>query len=64
MDESLSATLRTSPSTEIPIIAWRVKPSCSGSVTATICMIPDSRRRWTRRRTAASESPTASAMAP
>ena len=29
-------------------MAWRVKPSCSGSVTATICMIPDSRRRWTR----------------
>ena len=45
-------------------MAWRVKPSCSGSVTATICMIPDSRRRWTRRRTAASESPTASAIAP
>ena len=64
MAESFSATVRTSPSTEIPIMAWRVKPSCSGSVTATICMIPDSRRRWTRRRTAASDSPTVSAIAP
>ena len=42
----------------IPIIAWRAKPICSGSVTATICMTPESSSRWTRWRTAASDSPT------
>ena len=39
-------------------MAWRAKPSVSGSVTATICMTPVSRRRCTRCRTAASDSPT------
>ena len=37
-------------------------PTWRGSVTATICMTSAS-RRWTRWRTAASESPTALAMA-
>ena len=47
----------------MPIIAWRAKPSCSGSVTATICITPLSISRCTRCRTAASESPTALPMA-
>ncbi len=46
----------------MPIIACRGKPSWSGSVTATICMTPVSSSRWTRWRTAASESPTALPM--
>ena len=41
-----------------PIIAWRANPSSSGSVTATTCMTPLSTSRWTRCRTAASDSPT------
>ena len=40
-------------------MAWREKPTCSGSVTATICMTPASSSRWTRCRTAASDRPTA-----
>ena len=43
-------------------MAWRVKPTWSGSVTATIWMTPDSTSRCTRWRTAASESPTALPM--
>ena len=42
----------------MPIIAWRLKPSFIGSVTATTCMTPDSVSFCTRWRTAASESPT------
>src|SRR3954454_1456647 len=53
-----SATVRRSPSTLRPIIALRRKPSIDGSVTATICTTPDSMRRWTRWRTAASDRPT------
>ena len=45
-------------------MAWLRKPTCSGSVTATICMIPASRIFWTRWRTAASDRPTASAIEP
>ena len=56
--------MRASPSARIPTMAWLRNPTWSGSVTATICMIPASRIRWTRWRTAASERPTASAMAP
>ena len=37
----------------------RRNPTVSGSVTATICMTPDSTSRCTRWRTAASERPTA-----
>jgi hypothetical protein len=43
----------------IAIMAWRRKPSVSGSVTATICITPASCSRCTRCRTAASDSPTA-----
>ena len=39
-------------------MAWRAKPSSIGSVTATTCMTPESVSRWTRCRTAASDSPT------
>src|SRR6478609_12062542 len=46
------------PTTRIPTMAWRAKPSSSGSVTATTCMTPPSMSRWTRWRTAASERPT------
>ena len=46
----------------MPTSAWRWKPSCSGSVTATIWITPLARSCWTRRRTAASESPTSSAI--
>ena len=56
---SCRPTPRRSPSMRSPIIAMRRKPSVSGSVTATICTTPDSMRRCTRWRTAASESPTA-----
>ena len=42
----------------MPIIAWRANPSSMGSVTATTCMTPLSTSRWTRWRTAASDSPT------
>src|SRR5680860_1074279 len=42
----------------MPIIAWRGKPSSSGSVTATTCITPWSMSRCTRCRTAASDSPT------
>ena len=45
-------------------MAWLRNPTCSGSVTATICMIPASRIFCTRWRTAASDSPTASAIEP
>ena len=55
----MSATPRRSPSILRPIIASRRNPSVSGSVTATICTTPDSTRRCTRWRTAASDSPTA-----
>src|SRR4051794_31164557 len=53
-----SATVRRSPSTLRPIMALRWNPSIDGSVTATICTTPDSTRRWTRWRTAASDRPT------
>ena len=43
-------------------MACRWKPTCSGSVTATICMTPGSSSRCTRWRTAASDSPTALPM--
>ena len=46
----------------MPIIACRVNPSCSGLVTATICITPVSTSRATRWRTAASDSPTAEAI--
>ena len=59
MSEIFSATASTSPSQLIPIIAWRGKPTWSGSVTATICITPASSSRCTRCRTAASDSPTA-----
>ena len=52
-----SATTRVSPSARIPTMAWLRKPTCSGSVTATICMTPASRIFWTRWRTAASDRP-------
>ena len=42
----------------MPTIAWRAKPSSSGSVTATTCITPPSISRCTRWRTAASERPT------
>src|SRR5665213_43977 len=48
-----SATSRASPSARMPTMAWLRKPTWSGSVTATICMIPASRIFWTRWRTAA-----------
>src|SRR5215471_14159836 len=54
-----SATFSRSPSHLRPIMAWRRKPSVSGSVTATICITPVSWRRCTRCLTAASDSPTA-----
>src|SRR5258708_7967113 len=38
-------------------MAWRWKPTRSGSVTATICMTPASRSRCARWRTAASDRP-------
>src|SRR5690606_1876588 len=63
MPATSSATASTSPSHLMPIIAWRGKPSVSGSVTATICMTPSSSSRCTRWRTAASERPTALPMA-
>ena len=44
--------------TRTPTMAWRAKPSSIGSVTATTCITPDSVSRWTRCRTAASDSPT------
>ena len=45
-----------------PTMAWRENPACIGSVTATICTIPASSRRWIRYRTAASDRPTVAAM--
>ena len=54
--------MTTSPSARTPTIACLRKPSCSGSVTATIWITPASWRRATRCRTAASESPTARAI--
>lgn len=59
MPVSASATDSTSPSTWMPTIAWRRKPTVSGSVTATICITPWSSSFWTRWRTAASDRPTA-----
>jgi hypothetical protein len=57
-----SAAVRASPLVRTPTIACREKPTCSGSVTPTICMTPASSSRCTRCRTAASDSPTAAAM--
>ena len=54
-----SATFSTSPVTDTATIACLAKPGCIGSVTATICMTPDSTSFCTRWRTAASDSPTA-----
>jgi hypothetical protein len=48
MAASFSATVVVSPVQRMPIIAWRAKPSCIGSVTATICITPASTMRWTR----------------
>ena len=58
-----SAMSLRSPSARMPTSAWRVKPTVCGSVTATICITLSSRRRRTRWRTAASDSPTVSARA-
>ena len=44
-------------------MAWRVKPTWVGSVTATTCITSESSSFWTRARAAASESPTALAIA-
>ena len=44
-------------------MAWRVNPTWVGSVTATTCMISESSSFWTRARAAASDSPTAFAIA-
>src|SRR5690606_24453856 len=60
---SASAAASTSPSTLTPTIAWRRKPTVSGSVTATICITPWSSSFCTRWRTAASDRPTALPMA-
>src|SRR5436190_18636447 len=62
MAQSTSATSRTSPGTRTPIMACRVKPTCNGSVTATICMTSASMSFCTRCRTAASDSPTSRAI--
>ena len=51
-----------SPVAVIAIMAWRAKPVCIGSVTATICITPASTSFCTRWRTAASDSPTALPM--
>ena len=44
-------------------MAWRVNPTWVGSVTATTCMISESSSFCTRARAAASERPTALAIA-
>src|SRR6185312_4222298 len=62
MSARASATTTTSPSTRTPTIACLRKPSCRGSVTATIWITPASWSRATRWRTAASERPTARAI--
>ena len=62
MAATASATGAVSPPTVSPIMAWRPKPIIRGSVTPTICITPESMRRCTRCRTAASESPTAGAI--
>jgi hypothetical protein len=48
MVANFSAILVVSPVHLMPIMAWRAKPSCIGSVTATICMTPASTIRCTR----------------
>ena len=61
---SRAAASRVSPLTRRPSVATTPRPRATGSVTATIRISPDSRRRFTRWRVAASDRPTASPISP